>query len=1347
DISGVTPTFNAGHFIKFSQDDGSQIFRAMDDVFYVLGSIYNFLEVGEPIFVDQIANLTEAGNEFLRSAYENGHWANWKGSRPSMESTFQAISLFALIEYPNWFNKTEAQKVIDFLNLLKTSEGGFFPLLNWDVPDVTSTYRALQISKWLNDHFGSFERQLNTTGVDDYLRGNYVEPVFITSGSGYSEVTNGTAELLASYYAFASFVLLNQTDPYLTNVVRFISTLTSPNGGVAGYIGGLPRTGFSVRAIEYYLLVRENAPNLLGEFPTDFLENAFNYIIGNQEPNSGFLSSSNDASPNIESTFFSIRIIANLQKLGLLPHTVDLSGALEFVLFPPTPTYGFGDYPSDVPTMIHTAQAVLASRLLENNSIIDPQVRKFLEDAFSTDDGGFGIRPGASARIKYTFYGILALRALGDPLLNHQEMVSFVEKSEVETGGIGQFPGAKLAYITHTYWGMSILKLLDAFETSSFNRTNLKNFLLRQQDPNTGFFKNSPLSSPSVISTFRATRLLLWLGYQVNSTRILQTLEQYRKPSGGYVNTLDRTQPTMEATYHAVALQKMLNASIDWESVLSFVDFLKNEDGGYGLRPGFTSRVSSTFFALRLIYEATEGERSNQDVEGGLPDVFSPLITQSFIPDLDNYKQFSGTYVVRAKIIDPESHIAAQYVEINWYSATVNRSMTINGTYDENGLFKYELGTFKEKGLVEFRIVAFDDSGNIAKTEWFYLVSIGISEGASQIQRNWIEFGIRVIPYLLTLVGMTDAITKYSRSRTYSKEEIKIMYTPKSKGNWTDTEIFNTFIVIMLMIGLATIGRLFLFEATFVLERSLFLFRFLLAIILILFTKYSLGLETYGLFAPSVLVISMIQIGPFWGTILFLNIFTLLYLVRVLISPYGFPVGFRIGIMMVFNITYLGVMELLGEIYRIPFLSSALFVPIIILPWITDRYVGNVEQNDHYMAFTRLLASLVVTWGAYYLMSNDTWVRFVALTPEIWVLLVAIILFYGRGRKYTFMDTRRFMRLFKKGEQPLSILIRNRNYIAKYNPPEVFQLINKFDMKLQFEKWNVPTPDLYGIVTEMREIPAIMERLVKESLFENGFVIKPTQSLGGMGIIVVQKRDERGNFLIGGETYAPQAISNEIQRIVQGEYLSTQTLAENDICIIEEKIVVDDFMAEISTGLPDIRVIVFRGVPVMAMARLPTSESDGKANLKQGAIGAGVDMETGEIFHAEWKQHPVEMHPDTRSRIIGRKIPYWKQILAVACLAQKSSGLGYAGVDIVLGKRGDETQIYVLEINKRPGLEIQNINQASLLNRLDFIEELAIDYRLKSPLACASMGIKLGKVWKEKDWQGTIKMLKQEDEQ
>jgi len=45
-------------------------------------------------------------------------------------------------------------------------------------------------------------------------------------------------------------------------------------------------------------------------------------------------------------------------------------------------------------------------------------------------------------------------------------------------------------------------------------------------------------------------------------------------------------------------------------------------------------------------------------------------------------------------------------------------------------------------------------------------------------------------------------------------------------------------------------------------------------------------------------------------------------------------------------------------------------------------------------------------------------------------------------------------------------------------------------------------------------------------------------------------------------------------------------------------------------GGPDVRIIIFLGVPVMAMLRLLTRSSGGKGNPHQRGIGAGIDLTT-----------------------------------------------------------------------------------------------------------------------------------------
>ncbi|MDH3886086.1 MAG: alpha-L-glutamate ligase-like protein, partial [Desulfobacterales bacterium] len=137
-------------------------------------------------------------------------------------------------------------------------------------------------------------------------------------------------------------------------------------------------------------------------------------------------------------------------------------------------------------------------------------------------------------------------------------------------------------------------------------------------------------------------------------------------------------------------------------------------------------------------------------------------------------------------------------------------------------------------------------------------------------------------------------------------------------------------------------------------------------------------------------------------------------------------------------------------------------------------------------------------------------------------------------------------------------------------------------------------------------------------------------------------------------------------------------------------------------GVPDIRMIVFLGVPVMSMVRLPTRMSGGKANLHQGAIGAGIDITSGKTLTAVWKNNIISEHPDTGNQVTGVTIPNWDALLNIAALHFELIGLGYIGVDLVLDK--DKGPL-ILEVNARPGLNIQIANRAGLLPRLKLVEQ------------------------------------------
>ncbi len=174
-----------------------------------------------------------------------------------------------------------------------------------------------------------------------------------------------------------------------------------------------------------------------------------------------------------------------------------------------------------------------------------------------------------------------------------------------------------------------------------------------------------------------------------------------------------------------------------------------------------------------------------------------------------------------------------------------------------------------------------------------------------------------------------------------------------------------------------------------------------------------------------------------------------------------------------------------------------------------------------------------------------------------------------------------------------------------------------------------------------------------------------------------------------------------LSNILSGQYSLGGT---HDCALIEYCVKFDPAFDNVCyLGVPDIRILVFRGVPAMAMIRLPTRESRGRANLHQGAIGAGIDIVSGVTVGGVAGNVPTDEHPDTGASISGIRIPHWESLLALAARCYELTGLGYLGVDIVLDRHLGPL---ILELNARPGLNIQLACATGLAPRLDFVESL-----------------------------------------
>jgi len=287
--------------------------------------------------------------------------------------------------------------------------------------------------------------------------------------------------------------------------------------------------------------------------------------------------------------------------------------------------------------------------------------------------------------------------------------------------------------------------------------------------------------------------------------------------------------------------------------------------------------------------------------------------------------------------------------------------------------------------------------------------------------------------------------------------------------------------------------------------------------------------------------------------------------------------------------------------------------------------------------------------------------------------------------------------------KPSHILGMNSRYgYTKLNPTLAKQYgFSKLKAKELLTKFNIPTAQVYHVFDSLSDLGTVN--------WENipiPFVIKPADGSAGKGVWIIKKKlinkKEWKNF--DGEILTETDLNLHVQNILDGEF---STWGSQHKAIVEEMIPPHPKLAKYAyKGTPDIRVIVFNSVPVMAMTRIPTKESEGRANLDRGAIGLGIDMATGvTMYGIKGKKEHITHFPDNKKKVNGILIPLWTEVLETAVKAANAAGYAYMGADLFIHP---EKGPMIVELNGFPGLSIQLCNHAGLKRRMDRVEGLDV---------------------------------------
>ena len=273
-----------------------------------------------------------------------------------------------------------------------------------------------------------------------------------------------------------------------------------------------------------------------------------------------------------------------------------------------------------------------------------------------------------------------------------------------------------------------------------------------------------------------------------------------------------------------------------------------------------------------------------------------------------------------------------------------------------------------------------------------------------------------------------------------------------------------------------------------------------------------------------------------------------------------------------------------------------------------------------------------------------------------------------------------------RSDTVVSMNNRNLGYVYPSNQRKHYQIAdNKLLTKEALKPLGFGFCETFFSYRYFYELNHLEENLKSHS----SFVIKPAQGSGGNGIMVIV--DKKGDYFISasGKKITHDHIRQHIGNIIFGVYAN----GLNDIAIIEERLIGHEHLADFNEqGLCDIRMICYHGRPIQAMMRVATKASDGKANLHQGGVGIAVDLESGKTSFAQIKREDIVEHPDTGVSLLGRQIPQWDEVVDLCLQVAEHMPLNYLGIDIAISQTGP----MVLEVNARPGIEIQNVNHQGM---------------------------------------------------
>ncbi len=272
--------------------------------------------------------------------------------------------------------------------------------------------------------------------------------------------------------------------------------------------------------------------------------------------------------------------------------------------------------------------------------------------------------------------------------------------------------------------------------------------------------------------------------------------------------------------------------------------------------------------------------------------------------------------------------------------------------------------------------------------EWFYL---NPRTGSSGLPKNFLvwEYGDE---------AMFDVIggKKPSFSITVSPTPINALSIAKARGVQSDSQLLR-FSLLQLPV--------------YVQETYKVLLMIPIGAFIILLLRNFIGLKTFGTFMPVLIALAFRETHLIWGIILFTIIVSLGLLVRFYLEKLRMLLVPRLASILTVVVILMIFISILSHNLNLELgLSVALF-PMVILTMTIERMCVTWDERGAYEAITSGVGSMAAAVVSFWVMNYKPLQYLIFAFPELLLVLLALIIFFGQYRGYRFFELFRFKAL------------------------------------------------------------------------------------------------------------------------------------------------------------------------------------------------------------------------------------------------------------------------------------------------------------------------------------------------